>query len=174
MIGLIVYGSLLHKNEIYRYDCKIKIITKVKINNYKRCFNLLPSVRVGIGNYKSVLNIMKSPSSFLNGICIIYEKIDIREIDEREKGYNRVKISSKDLVAYDNTILPKNIEFYTYVGLKNKIDSTVMPNVAYLKLCLEASMLWGNDFYDDFVNTTYLNNDISLIKFIKSGYSMIK
>ena len=49
MIGLLVYGSLLNTKEINLYDYIIEDIIPVKIESYKRSFNLLPSVRVGVG-----------------------------------------------------------------------------------------------------------------------------
>ncbi|NQY93992.1 MAG: hypothetical protein HRT43_07490, partial [Campylobacteraceae bacterium] len=70
MFALIVYGSLMNKNEIYKYDCVIEDIIPIKVLHYKRSFNLLPSVRVGIGNYKSVLNIQESRNHFFNALCI--------------------------------------------------------------------------------------------------------
>jgi len=172
MFGLVVYGSLLNKEEIYLYECSIEDIIPVKISNYKRSFNLLPSVRIGIGNYKSVLNIQKSNNHFFNGLCIIYKKLDISVLDEREKGYERVIISPKDIKSYKGKTKIDGIDIYTYSGLKEKIDSKIMPNVEYLKLCLEGSRQWGQDFHDDFIKTTYLNNNINLENFIDSNYTL--
>ncbi len=172
MIGLIVYGSLLHKDEISKYKSKVKQVIKIKVLNHKRCFNLLPSVRIGIGNYKSVLNIKKSKNSYFNAVCIIYEKVDIKKIDEREKGYNRIKISNDNIASYHKENIPSKIDIYTYVGLKNKENYSIMPNVDYLKLCLEASKTWGEDFHDDFIKTTHINNNIKMERFIESNFTL--
>jgi len=172
MFGLVVYGSLLNKKEIYLYDCSILDIVPVKISNYKRSFNLLPSVRIGIGNYKSVLNIQKSKDHYFNGLCIIYKTLDISLLDEREKGYERVLISPSNVKTYNTKAMVNNIEIYTYSGLKDKVDNSIMPNVGYLKLCLKGAQEWGKDFHDDFINSTYLNNNVSLKNFIDSDFTL--
>jgi len=146
MFGLIVYGSLLHKNEIYKYDCSIMDIIPVKVLQYKRSFNLLPSVRVGIGNYKSVLNIQKSKNHFFNALLIIYKELDFSLLDEREKGYERHLLKSSNIKTYNGDKKIKLSKIFTYVGLEEKIDRSIMPNVEYLKLCLEGSRQWVMSF----------------------------
>ena len=172
MFGLIVYGSLLHKDEINKYNSIIEDIVPVKVLDYKRSFNLLPLVRVGIGNYKSVLNIQKKNNNFFNGVCIIYKQIDISLIDDREKGYDRIKLSSKNIKTYKKSLKLKSLNIFAYRGFENMIDNTIMPNVDYLKLCLEGSSQWGGEFYNDFVNSTHMNNDLTLKKFINSNFTL--
>ncbi|OUR71748.1 hypothetical protein A9Q76_04970 [Arcobacter sp. 31_11_sub10_T18] len=172
MFGLIVYGSLLHKNEIYKYDCSIMDIIPVKVLQYKRSFNLLPSVRVGIGNYKSVLNIQKSKDHFFNALLIIYKELDFSLLDEREKGYERHLLKPNNIKPYKGDKKIKLSKIYTYIGLEEKIDRSIMPNVEYLKLCLEGSHQWGDEFHEDFVKTTYMNNHIILQNFIQTGFKV--
>jgi len=172
MFGLVVYGSLLHKNEINKYDSTIENIIPVKVLDYKRSFNLLPSVRKGIGNYKSVLNIQESNNQLFNGICIVYKEIDIALIDNREKGYDRVTLNSKNIKTYNNNISLDSLNIYVYQGFKHMIDDSIMPNVDYLKLCLEGSKQWGDEFHSDFIKTTYINNNHTLEGFIKSNFML--
>ncbi len=172
MFGLIVYGSLLHKNEIYKYDCSIFDIIPVKVLHYKRSFNLLPSVRVGIGNYKSVLNIQKSKNHFFNALLIIYKELDFSLLDEREKGYERHLLKAKKIKPYERDKKINLLHIYAYIGLEEKIDTSIMPNIEYLKLCLEGSHQWGNEFHDDFVKTTHMNNNIKLNNFIHSSFKL--
>lgn len=139
MFGLIVYGSLLHKDEIYKYDCEIENIIPVKVLDYKRSFNLLPSVRVGVGHYKSVLTIQESKNDFFNALCIIYKKIDISVLDKREKGYDRIILNPNKIKFYKDNLFPNSLKIYTYRGFAHMIDDTIMPNIEYLKLCLEGS-----------------------------------
>ena len=172
MFGLIVYGSLMHQDEIEKYDSLIHDIIPVNILEYKRSFNLLPSVRVGVGNYKSVLNIQKSRGNFFNGVCIVYKKLNIEQIDQREKGYNRIIIDSKNIQSKKNMDLINSLTTYAYSGFEHMIDHTIMPNVDYLKLCLEASKQHGDSFYNDFVDTTHINNNIMLKNFIQSNFTL--
>lgn len=172
MFGLIVYGSLLHKDEIYKYDSTIEDIIPVKVSDYKRSFNLLPSARKGIGNYKSVLNIQKEENQLFNGICIVYKQIDIALLDNREKGYDRITLNSQNIKTYDNNISLDSLNIYVYKGFKDMIDESIMPNVDYLKLCLEGSKQWGDEFHTDFLNTTYMNNNHTLESFIKSNFTL--
>lgn len=172
MFGLIVYGSLLHKEEISKYDSLIENIIPIKVSSYKRSFNLLPARRVGIGNYKSVLNIQKSSNNSFNGVCIIYKEVDIASIDDREKGYDRILINSKDIITNKKADILSSINIYAYKGLDHMIDHSIMPNVDYLKLCLEGSKQYGDKFYKNFITSTHMNNDFTLEDFIKSNFSL--
>jgi len=172
MFGLIVYGSLIHKDEIYKYDCNISDIIPVTVYNYKRSFNLLPSVRVGVGNYKSVLNIQESKNQMFNGVCIIYREINIKLIDDREKGYDRILLDKNDIETHNIAKLD-SLDIYAYKGFEHMIDYSIMPNVDYLKLCLEGSNQWGKKFYTDFVTSTHMNNNHTLDKFIQSDFTLI-
>ena len=172
MFGLIVYGSLLHKDEINKYDSMIEDIIPVKVLDYKRSFNLLPAVRIGVGNYKSVLNIEESKNDSFNGVCIIYKEIDIALIDDRERGYDRIMLDSNNIQTYNNDILLDSMNVYVYRGFKHMIDYSIMPNVDYLKLCLEGSQQWGKEFHQDFIETTYMNNNNTLYDFIDSDFTL--
>lgn len=172
MFGLITYGSLLHEKEINKYDSLIEDIIPVEIVGYKRSFNLLPSVRVGIGKYKSVLNIQESKHNTFNAVCIIYKEIDILLIDEREKGYDRIIIDANNIKTSNKANLLHSITVYAYRGFEYMIDNSIMPNVDYLKLCLEGSKQYGEDFYHHFINTTYMNNNITLKNFIESDFTL--
>jgi len=173
MFGLIVYGSLLHTNEIDKYPYKIKEIIPINIHNFKRCFNLLPSDRVGIGNYKSVLNIEYCEKEYFNALCIIYEELSIELIDRREKGYKRIQIQFNNIeFLVSPTTKFQNIKIYTHMGYEKNIDSYIMPNVKYLKLCIEGSLLHGEHFHKMFIKTTHINGKNTLNEFINSNYNL--
>ena len=83
--------------------------------------------------------------------------------DEREKGYERIEVDLSSLRRYDSshtTSIPQNI--YIYTGDANKQSDSILPNVSYLRTCLEGAGQWGRVFYSDFLHSTFVRDDILL------------
>lgn len=168
MNSLIVYGSLLNKRELARQGFSLDDIFPVIADGFKRVFSQEPSWRVGVATERAVLNAVKSKDHWLNGILVSNLTEDlIMKLDEREKGYERVEIPPACLRKYkDSKKFSFNQKVYMYIGRPEKQNSTILPNSSYLNICLEGAKQWGQDFYEDFLNTTYVNRDIQLRNFI--------
>lgn len=173
MNSLIVYGSLLNKHELGRQGFKLGDVNPVIISGFKRVFNQEPSWRTGVAQERAVLSVVKSDSYWLNGILIsnLPESL-ILKLDERERGYDRIEIGSIHVRMYKDTKgLTTAGKIYMYIGRPEKQNPVILPNSSYLNICLEGAKQWGQDFYQDFLDTTYLNKNVRLKEVIKTTSS---
>ena len=76
MYNQIVYGSLLHVNELIKQNIDYKKINFVKVQGFRRVFNQLPSWRKIEGIKKAVMNIEVDTQSWFNAIVI-------KDLDEK-------------------------------------------------------------------------------------------
>lgn len=150
MHRLIVYGSLMNQDELQNQGLWGHDAQPVKVFGYERVFNQEPSYRMIESKNRAVLNIQANGSSWFNAIMIkdldeaFFEALDIREI-----GYERIKIECK---TYRGDFYK---DCFVYFGRHEKKNSRIMPNREYLQLCAEGAQQWGEEFYQDFLNTTF-------------------
>ncbi len=165
MYNLIVYGSLLHVDELKKQNIDLSKVDLVKVKGFKRVFNQLPSWRKVDGNKKAVMNIETDKNSWFNAIVIkdLDEKY-IQDLDHRERGYNRVALGDGSVTLYsDGSILKNSI---VYKGKDDKQSSEILPNPEYFEICRSGAECHGGAFYSDYLKTTYQNNlkgDLKLI-----------
>ena len=159
-MNLIVYGSLINKEELLKEGIVLDNVETVKVFGYRRVFNQEPSYRFLDSKNRAVLNIIKDEAYWFNAI-LIKELSDkyFEALDVREKGYQRITI---DVETYTKKVI-KNC--FVYSGKEEKRSLTILPNKEYLKLCLEGAKSFGELFYFDYLKTTYQND--------KSSYSLI-
>ncbi len=162
-MNLIVYGSLLNPKELEKHSINMDRVEFVKIKGYRRVFNQEPSWRKIDSNYRAVMNVEKEKDSWFNGLVIKgLTKEYIDDLDQRERGYDRVDIRKADVVTYKGKNIDKCI---VYVGKKGKQNNNILPNKEYFKICLDGAKSHFGDFYIDYVSTTYSykENKINLI-----------
>lgn len=154
MINLIVYGSLINKTELLNKKIKLENCVPIILNGFKREFSQEPSWRKVDSNYRAVLTVFPSPHHKINAILIKDLPKDIfQKLDEREIGYDRIKISaSKINFAYEESTSIK--EAFIYIGKKEKYNKSIYPNLEYLKLCSDGAKGWSEEFHNDFLQTT--------------------
>jgi len=161
-MNLIVYGSLLNKNELKKHNISLDNIEYVKVYGFRRVFNQLPSWRKTEGNKKAVLNIEYNRDFWFNAILIKnLTKEYFKELDIREKGYNRVDIKSGNVVTYKGDII-KNA--FVYVGKEGKQDNNILPNPSYYQICYNGAKEHFKEFFQDYLNTTYQNSQSGIVK----------
>ena len=168
--NLIVYGSLINKKELFDKKFGFYITENeaipIRVNGFKRVFNIETTWRKGSGKKIAVLNVVKSDNNWFNGILIRdINKSYFRSLDKREEGYKRIKVDPA-FIKFDygpSTKLKDQILIYT--GEKMRDD--ILPIPSYLDICLEGSKEWGKEFYNDFLKTTFLPNGQTLIEFLK-------
>lgn len=158
MNTLVIYGSLLNKDELLKHGISLKNIELIKVIGYQRVFNQEPSYRLLDSKNRAVLNIVKAEGFWFNAVLLKDLDDDyFKELDRREKGYDRITI---DVETYQNEMI-KNC--FVYIGKKEKENKSIFPNKEYLNLCLEGAKSFGKPFYDDYLSTTYKNDTISYI-----------
>lgn len=154
--NLIVYGSLIDKNELINENINIEDIDLVKVYGYKRVFNQEPSNRMVQSINRAVLNVLEESSGWINGIVLKNVSNDLFDIlDKREKGYERYNIYEKKVVTYSGETLTNCC---IYLGKLEKLNFDILPNLEYLELCKNAAKTHGDEFYNDFLETTFKNS----------------
>lgn len=165
MYNQVVYGSLLHVDELKKQNIDPARVVLVKVKGFKRVFNQLPSWRKVDGNKKAVMNIEKDENSWFNALVI--KSIDeeyIKDLDHRERGYNRVSLEDGSVTLYSDGSVVKNC--IVYQGKVYKQSDKILPNPDYFVICKEGAKCHGEDFLKDYLKTTYensLNGEIELI-----------
>lgn len=169
MDGLIAYGSLINRLELVRGGFPLEGARPVIVQGFKRVFSQEPSWRADRGEERAVLNAIGSRRHWLNAVLISGLNEDFfADLDEREKGYARIEVAPSSLRGYGSshvTPTPRNI--YIYTGDEDKQSDFILPNEAYLRTCLEGAKQWGEDFHDDFLDSTFVKDDILLRTYTK-------
>ncbi len=166
MDALIVYGSLINKSELIRGEFPLDSTRPMVVRGFKRVFCQEPSWRPDQGEQRAVLKVVSSEHHWLNALLI--SGLDDRflaDVDEREKGYNRIKVAPSCLRGYHPlSTTPRNI--YMHVGKAEKQSDSILPNDSYLSICLEGARQWGEDFYNELLDSTFVKDDISLRTYV--------
>ncbi len=153
----IVYGSLLHPKELRSHGISMDMVEFVRVKGYKRIFNQEPSRRRADTINRAVLNIEKDDDSWFNAILIknISEN-SLKELEEREIGYDRLNLRNGLVQYYKDDTIAQNC--FVYIGKNGKQNSKILPNIDYFKLCLNGAKSHFDRFYIDYLSTTYQNN----------------
>lgn len=159
MAHLIVYSSLMHEDELFEQGLSGHNIELIKVHNYKRVFNI---ERISANeDKKASLNIEASYGDFFNAILIkdldeaYFEAYDIKEQEFLRK--------SLEVVTYDHRVYSNA---FIYEGKKKYINTSLTSNEEEKDFCKIAALSYGDEFYEDFLESTYeyLNEKLYLIK----------
>lgn len=166
-IFIIAYGSLINKNELLNSEVKILTYEPIVLKGFKREFNQEPSWRKSTNENRAVLNVSENKNHFINALLLEVDSASLDFIDNRERGYDRLKVKNSDL-TFPYTKNKRNIDkdIFIYLGKKEKQNNLILPNLEYLDICLDGSKSWGEEFYSDFLNTTFVKGE-SLTLFLK-------
>lgn len=122
-IAILVYGSLINKDELIGEGVDISSCTPVVLKGFRREFSQKSQRPIYLGSNKAVLTVIEDKNSFCNAILVpnIKEK-DLEVLDHREAGYNRVKVSLDSLN-------------FKYQALNEKIDEVCCRTLRTGSLC---------------------------------------
>lgn len=159
-ISLLVYGSLINKDELKKEKIDLKNCIPVLVKDLIREFNQEPSFRKIDSINRAVLSVHKKEGSYINAILINnVSKEHIKNLDSRESGYIKYKVDLEKIEFKYTSEFVKVDEVYVYIGKDEKRNDNILPNLNYLQLCLNGAKHWGDKFYKDFVRFTYSNNE---------------
>ena len=91
MLGIITYGSLINTQEAGKQQEHPAHTIPIKLENFKRSFNQRPAWRKSTGEHSAVLNVETSEQYWLNGVCYCFNHFDFTALDDRERGYSRLR-----------------------------------------------------------------------------------
>jgi len=157
MYNLIVYGSLLHIEELKKQNIDPSQVEFVKVKGFKRVFNQEPSWRKVDGIHKAVLNIEADKNAWFNAIAI--KNLDeeyVKELDHRERGYDKTMLKDSSVTLYDNDTVLKDC--IVYKGKEGKQNDKILPNIDYFEICKNGAKSHFDEFYQDYLATTYKNS----------------
>lgn len=166
MDALIVYGSLIDKSELTKGGFPLDSTCPVVVRGFKRMFCQEPSWRPDRGEQRAVLNVIRSEQHWLNALLILgLDDRVLAAVDEREKGYDRIKVAPSCVRGcHPLPTRPRNI--YTHAGKADKQNHSILPNASYLSICLEGAKQWGQDFYNEFLDSTFVKDGILLRTYV--------
>ena len=158
-VGLLAYGSLIHPDEHRDLPGLIDAVP-ARVRGYRRVFHQTPSWRKGKGDQIAVLNVIPSPADTINVVCLVLETETLSALAQRERGYALEEVSLSKL-SFCSEIAPSDLPetFVIYRGKEELQDNTLLPNADYLNLCLKGAEQWGEEFYSQFLESTYLTVD---------------
>lgn len=101
MAAIIVYGSLINPEQLHQKPHLFARAYPIFVKGYRRVFNQEPSWRKGDDKHRAVLNVMKSDQDGFNGLLVrLQDGSDFHQLDERERGYNRIAITQAQLAPF--------------------------------------------------------------------------
>lgn len=112
--------------------------------------------------HRAVLNVVESSSDCFNGLLVSLQNgSDFEALDQRERGYDRALVPLSHIAYAANAhrlaySAPASRQAYIYLGKSEKRNDSILPNKAYLDLCLRGAKHWGAEFYEQFLQTTYI------------------
>jgi hypothetical protein len=167
MDALIVYGSLINKSELIESGFPLGSTHPVVVQGFKRVFRQEPSWRSDQGEQRAVLNAISAEQHWLNALLVSgLDEGFLVDLDKREKGYNRIRVAPSYLRDYHfPRTTPRNI--YMHIGKADKQSDSILPNSSYLSMCLEGAKHWGEDFYNDFLDSTFVEDNVLLRTYIE-------
>lgn len=166
MLGIITYGSLINPQEAEGMGTPPAHIIPLKLDTFKRSFSQKPAWRKSTSKNSAVLNVRRSEQDWLNAVCYCFHDFDFTALDKRERGYFRTVVQHEKVRCYQGYGLPELRELSIYLGKTEYQNDTILPNPDYLDICLRGAKNWGKYFYRDFLNTTYINNEILLREYL--------
>lgn len=164
MSAIVAYGSLLNQKQSGLRSHLLTIVCPVTVKGYRRIFNQEPTWRKGNDRRRAVLSIVQSDSDHFNGLLLaLTDNDNFSELDERERGYDRVLVPHACIAYSANTHYLSESKFsfkqtFVYIGKPEKKNDSILPNEDYLHLCLRGAKQWGEEFYEQFLQTTYIGS----------------
>lgn len=156
--SLLVYGSLMHRDELARYSLQQRVLQPVVVSGLTRDFGQEPSWRGGQGHARGVLTVRAAAGGFVNAVLIAGVSDDLlSDLDHRERGYIRRRIPPDSVAPFRSlSTIQVGGPVFVYTGRPEHHDPMLQPNPDYLSLCLDAAAAWGDRFRRMFLETTYV------------------
>lgn len=145
------YGSLLEKESRKRTNPLVEEVYPLKIQGFLRGWFGRTGVK---GLTTTFLGCVKSPEeSFVNGIIYKISEEELKELDDREKGYKRIIVPYESIEDYYSIIKPiDNVFIYSNDFKDNKIPNNTLPTKnfpivqSYVDMCIQGCIEIESDY----------------------------
>lgn len=168
-LKIFAYGSLMFEESLKKTAPCATILSPAKLHGFVRVFNFPSPYRLSEidGTPCSVLNIDKSDLNHeICGILFEMSESSFTEMFAREQGYELVQIEVQDFHE-PNT----RYKAYTFRALHydaHDYQHGSQQQQEYLTWCLEGAKKYGDDFYQNFLETTHIG-DKNLAELLGQG-----
>ncbi len=152
---IFAYGSLINQTSLKKTVPEARNTIPAKTYGLQRIFNLASSYRFDAGHNSPicVLNIAETNTdSTLNGTCFEMDEVSLDNILQREKGYDFCKIKAHHYHDENQTFDAYYFRAHPITPYKYLPKSSIQQH--YLNLCLNGSSVYGEQFVEDFKNST--------------------
>lgn len=105
------------------------------------------------GSSHSPLVIIPAKTSTVNGVLIPFDEAFFAKLDAREAGYERFKVSSKQVTRLDGNAIEGEVYVYGVAHLAEPSQQTPILQ-SYLDICLHGCLSIGQFFADEFIAST--------------------
>lgn len=154
-IKIFGFGSLLSEQSLLGTVPSAVNIIPCKLYGFIRIFNAKSSRYCNSsGKYAAALNIEKSEyNQYLNGICFEMSLEELSFLKQREQGYEIIKVS---LIDYKNNEFSAFTFRYPHFEADYDFLENSKPQQDYLNLCLSGAESFGEYFFEEFLETTFI------------------
>jgi hypothetical protein len=160
MFGIIVYGSLLKRIELRAVAPRAARVEPVRVLGFRRAFDQEPTWRRRPSLDRGVLNVVEHADGAFNGVLVAgLERAEVDAMDQRERGYDRIRIPPTQLQPFARSRsmdLPESV--FLYRGKPENRNPRLRPHPSYLRLCVAGAGEWGDPFLREFLDTTFVDS----------------
>ncbi|HEX5798296.1 MAG TPA: gamma-glutamylcyclotransferase [Candidatus Saccharimonadales bacterium] len=157
------FGSLINTDSLRSTVLEVSDIKPAYVNGFMRRFNLWNDL--GFRTYNPgymgiphcVLDVEKisDSKSRVNGIAFKVSESQLDKLKNREEGYKLVKTT-----VYEFKTNKKLGDCHLFSACKNngKYEFESRVQRKYLEICMEGAKKFGDEFYQEFLDTTYIDD----------------
>lgn len=157
-VRVFAYGSLLNLSSLEKTIGTKKELVPAKISGFLRVFNVENTCAFDedLQQYTAALNIDKSEylEDYVNGALFHCTLEELESLNSREQGYELVQVEAK---TYDGNYVKAFVYRVTHFEAVNFIEESPL-QVKYLSCCLDGAKELGEEFYLDFIKTTFIES----------------
>ncbi len=150
------YGSLINKTSLQKTAPDVEEIFPCYTKGFIRNFNIKWNRRYcpKFQRYCSVLNLETSNyDNWIGGVYFEVNNKDFEALKQREDAYWIYEINLYDMYGKFVDV------WYTFSRRKHKEHNFIENSpiqIEYLEICLQGALSFGQEFYENFCNTTYI------------------
>lgn len=163
-LGIVVYGSLFHRDDLRHLFSSLEDRTaRVKLDGYQRVFDARADRRDTIDNRSAVLNLHQG-EDWCNGILVTNLTAAEYGVYARRETTYRFELVNPDAISFyrdDSIDLPDEI----IVPCDAPSYNDIRPIPTYVSTCLQGARLWGDEFYAEFLEKTYVASGETLSEY---------
>ena len=148
------FGSLINVDSLKQTVPRVQSVSACSLTGYKRVFDVPSEHRLCKHGPTSALNLQRAEDVTIYGVVFNVPREELKDLLYRERAYNFVEV---DIAHLENR---EERRVYTFMGKAPfgacGFQHDEPEQMAYLDICLAGAKSFGDDFYQNFITTTYV------------------